>query len=91
MIGMATVLPAIIGAAGSILQNQIQNKQSKENIEHAAAVNYGFGEMAADSADARTRALFKDLYSPEAKVKTIKKGRLKRWSNVRARWRRWHK
>ena len=38
----------IIGTAGSILQNKIQNEQSKENIEHAAAVNYGYGEMAAD-------------------------------------------
>ena len=66
------LLPTIIGAAGSILQNEIQNKQSKENIEHAAGVNYGYGEMAADSADARTRALYKDLYSPEAKVKQLK-------------------
>ena len=70
------VLPVIIGAAGSILQNQIQNAQSKENIEHAAAVNYGFGEMAADSADARTRALYSSLYSPEAKVKQLKEAGL---------------
>ena len=73
---MSAIGAAIIGAAASILQNQIQNKQSKENIEHAAAVNYGYGEMAADSADARTRALFKDLYSPEAKVKQLKEAGL---------------
>ena len=69
---IGNIIPTIIGTAGSILQNQIQNQQSKENIEHAASVNYGYGEMAADSADARTRALFKDLYSPEAKVKQLK-------------------
>lgn len=68
----ANVLPAIIGTAGSILQNQVQNQQSKENIEHAASVNYGYGEMSADSADARTRALYSDLYSPEAKVQQLK-------------------
>ena len=66
------VIPTVIGAAGSILQNQIQNYQSKENIEHAAKVNYGYGEMAAGSADARTRALYSSLYSPEAKVKQLK-------------------
>ena len=62
----------IIGTAGSILQNKIQNEQSKENIEHAAAVNYGYGEMAADNAQARTKALYSELYSPEAKVKQLK-------------------
>lgn len=67
-----SILEPIIGVAGSILQNQIQNYQSKENIEHAAKVNYGYGEMAADSADARTRALYSSLYSPEAKVKQLK-------------------
>ena len=67
-----SILEPIIGVAGSILQNQIQNAQSKENIEHAAKINYGYGEMAADSADARTRALYSSLYSPEAKVKQLK-------------------
>ena len=50
------VIPTIIGTAGSILQNKIQNEQSKQNIEHAAAVNYGYGEMAADNAQARTKS-----------------------------------
>ena len=48
------VIPTIIGTAGGILQNKIQNEQSKQNIEHAAAVNYGYGEMAADNAQAGT-------------------------------------
>lgn len=72
----ASIAAAMIGAGGSILQNKIQNQQSKENIEHAAAVNYGYGEMSADSADARTRALYSDLYSPEAKVKQLKEAGL---------------
>ena len=61
-----TIVPAMIGAAGSILQNKVQNEQSKQNIEHAAAVNYGYGEMSADNAQARTKALYSELYSPEA-------------------------
>ena len=72
----ATAAAAIIGAGASILQNKIQNQQSKENIEHAAAVNYGYGEMSADNAQARTKALFSELYSPEAKVKQLKEAGL---------------
>ena len=70
------VIPTIIGTAGSILQNKIQNEQSKQNIEHAAAVNYGYGEMSADNAQARTKALYSELYSPEAKVKQLKEAGL---------------
>ena len=66
------VIPTIIGTAGSVLQNKIQNEQSKQNIEHAAAVNYGYGEMSANNAQARTKALYSELYSPEAKVKQLK-------------------
>ena len=70
------VIPTIIGTAGGILQNKIQNEQSKQNIEHAAAVNYGYGEMSADNAQARTKALYSELYSPEAKVKQLKEAGL---------------
>ena len=84
------VIPTIIGTAGGILQNKIQNEQSKQNIEHAAAVNYGYGEMSADNAQARTKALFSELYSPEAKVKQLK-GRIKRRYDVRTRRSKWHK
>lgn len=73
---MSAIAAALIGAGASILQNQVQNYQSKENIEHAAKVNYGYGEMAADSSDARTRALYSSLYSPEAKVKQLKEAGL---------------
>ena len=65
-----------IVAGASILQNKIQNEQSKQNIEHAAAVNYGYGEMSADNAQARTKALYSELYSPEAKVKQLKEAGL---------------
>ena len=71
-----TIVPAMIGAAGSILQNKVQNEQSKQNIEHAAAVNYGYGEMSANNAQARTKALYSELYSPEAKVKQLKEAGL---------------
>ena len=41
-----------------------------------AAVNYGYGEMAADNAQARTKALYSELFSPEAKVKQLKEAGL---------------
>ena len=53
-----------------------RSEQSKQNIEHAAAVNYGYGEMAADNAQERTKALYSELYSPEAKVKQLKEAGL---------------
>ena len=72
----AGAIATIIGTAGSILQNKIQNEQSKENIEHAAAVNYAYGERSADNAQAGTKALYSELFSPEAKVKQLKEAGL---------------
>lgn len=39
-------------------------------------LNYKYNELAANASDERTRALFTDLYSPEAKVKQLKKAGL---------------
>ena len=66
-----TIVPAMIGAAGSILQNKIQNEQSKQNIEHAAAVNYGYGEMSADNAQARTKALYSEPGTGEGNMQGV--------------------
>lgn len=55
-------------ATGSVINN-LSNEVQMERT-------FGFNERAAKNADARTRALFTDLYSPEAKVKQLKKAGL---------------
>ena len=55
-------------ATGSLINN-LSNELQMERT-------FGFNERAAKNADARTRALFTDLYSPEAKVKQLKKAGL---------------
>ena len=51
-------------ATGSLINN-LSNELQMERT-------FGFNERAAKNADARTRALFTDLYSPGAKVKQLK-------------------
>ena len=55
-------------ATGSLINN-LNNELQMERT-------FGYNERAAKNADARTRALFTDLYSPEAKVKQLKKAGL---------------
>ena len=55
-------------ATGSLINN-LNNELQMERT-------FGFNERAAKNADARTRALFTDLYSPEAKVKQLKEAGL---------------
>ena len=57
-----------LDAAGSVVNN-LNNELQMERT-------FGYNERAAKNADARTRALFTDLYSPEAKVKQLKKAGL---------------
>lgn len=49
------------GAAVNNLMNEVQMERT-----------FGYNEAAAKNADKRTRALFTDLYSPQAKVKQLK-------------------
>ena len=51
-------------AVGSVINN-LSNEVQMERT-------FGYNERAAKNSDARTRALFTDLYSPEAKVKQLK-------------------
>ena len=57
-----------LDAAGSVVNN-LNNELQMERT-------FGYNERAAKNADARTRALFTDLYSPEAKVKQLKEAGL---------------
>ncbi|MCM1042449.1 MAG: hypothetical protein NC396_08515 [Bacteroides sp.] len=59
-------------AGGNLLGMSFQQAFAKKNMKDAAKINYEYGEKAADAADARTRALFTDLASPQAKVQQLK-------------------
>ena len=54
-----------LNAVGSVINN-LNNELQMERT-------FGYNERAANNANTRTRALFTDLYSPEAKVKQLKK------------------
>ena len=59
---------AIEGMAMDAVGSVINNLNNELQMERT----YGYNERAAKNSDARTRALFTDLYSPEAKVKQLK-------------------
>lgn len=66
------IFGTLAGIAGGAIQGAINNRQNQENNAQAAALNYHYGELSAQSADKRTRALYNDLYSPQAKVAQLK-------------------
>lgn len=66
----------IIGAGIQAGLGAINNAWAKSQQDEARAENYRFGEMAAENADARTRALYNDLYSPSALLEQYKKAGL---------------
>ena len=59
---------AIAGMAMDAVGSVINNLNNELQMERT----FGFNERAAKNSDARTRALFTDLYSPEAKVQQLK-------------------
>ena len=61
----AAALGAGISATGGLLGNLIGMERDKQ----MAQLNYQYGEMAANEADKRTRALYNDLQSPAALLK----------------------
>lgn len=63
---MADIFGTIFGAAANIGLGALNNKWAAEQAEKARWENYKYGEMAAEQADLRTRALYNDFYSPSA-------------------------
>lgn len=55
---------------------QYQNELALNLFEDTSNISFGLNEKAAQNADKRTRALYNDLYSPEAKVKQLKEAGL---------------
>ncbi len=66
------IAAAGISAGANIFGTWLGNKYAKEREEQARAENYKYNELAAQNADARTRALYNDLYSPSAQLQQIK-------------------
>lgn len=56
----------------NILNTAINHELNNRSIEYTADLNYKYGEKAADNADRRTRALYNDLYSPQARLQQLK-------------------
>lgn len=54
----------------------INNATTRGNVEHAAGVNYGYGEQAADNAASRQTQLYNSLYSAPAQVQYLKEAGL---------------
>lgn len=62
---------AVIGGMGNILSAEINNSHAAQREHAARQENYYYNEKAADKADQRTRALYHDLYSPQAQIEQI--------------------
>lgn len=66
---MADIFGTIVGAGANIALGALNNAWAEQQQEKARKQNYIYGEMAADNADRRTRALYNDFYSPAALLK----------------------
>lgn len=62
----------LIGAGASIALSAINNALAGSQAEKDRQANYYLNEKAAQYADARTRALYNDLYSPQALINQYK-------------------
>lgn len=70
MPGEATA--ALLGIGSAAAGSAISAGANYGMTRYQAGLNFDYGEKAANNADARTRALYQDLYSPEAKVQQLK-------------------
>lgn len=64
--GASSAGGALLGGFFGLGMTKRNNEAAAEREEAARRQNYYFNEMAANAADARTRALYNDLYSPKA-------------------------
>lgn len=60
-----------LNIGGGILTNYLNRNWAAEQAAEDRRENYKYAEMLAENADYRTRALYNDLYSPEAQKKQI--------------------
>lgn len=71
-----SAVTGVIGGLTDAIFGGIRNRRAYKQAQKMQALNYQYGEMQADSADTRTRALYQDLYSPEAKVTQLEQAGL---------------
>lgn len=64
---------AAVQLGGSIFGGALNNHFAELREQKSRQENYEYNEMAANSADERTRLLYNDLYSPSAQIEQIKK------------------
>lgn len=62
------IVSGLFGLATTGINNAIAAERAREDRRE----NYMYGEMAAENADARTRALYNDFYSPKALMEQYK-------------------
>lgn len=70
------LLDTIFGGAINAGIGAINNAWARDLQHEAREENYKLGEKAAENADKRTRALYKDFYSPEALLRQYKEAGL---------------
>lgn len=66
----------LAGGVMNAFNTVLGNSMAAEREGAARAENYRYGEMAAQNADQRTRALYKDLQSPQAMMKQLREAGL---------------
>lgn len=67
---------AILQAGVNAVTGPLNNLMAAKRERTARKENYQYNEKAANNADARTRALYKDLYSPQAQMQQIQEAGL---------------
>lgn len=73
---MADLLGIGASIVGKGILSGINNALGWNNYSKSAKLNYKYGEMAAQAADARTRALYEDIYAPGAQMRMLKEAGL---------------
>lgn len=68
---MADILGIGLGAAAQAGLGALNNILGAEAAAQARRENYKYNEMAAENADARTRSLYNDIYSPSAQLRQL--------------------
>lgn len=65
-----------VGGAVNVFTTLYNNWQARQREKQARLENYQYNEMAANNADQRHRAMYHDLYSPEAQIQQLKEAGL---------------
>lgn len=76
---VSSTVQGIFGLIGTGIQAGFQSKENALNRQHQRemlGMQQMYNEQAAENADERTRALYNDLYSPQAKVQQLREAGL---------------